>query len=320
MRHALLLLLPAFSAHAWTPDRLLVPSPQGTSVVAHLAWATTMELLDPEWVAFAHPAASIGPAAHGRLLFGDPMRPSRGVHVRVPPRDACTVPEVAAALRFLADVVQREHPGGPDLVVGDISQCGGGRFPPHRTHQSGRDVDLRYYQLGVERGFHDYVFVNSTNFDTARVWSMVEAIHRHQLAEVVYIDYRHQRRLYRYARAQRGFSTAALRPILSMPRTRRDPDALVQHVPGHHNHLHIRFAAPLARLFGAAWAPGAARRFQRALALRRDGRYDHVVRSGETLAMIARRNSVHLSDLMSWNRLSKRAVLRPGDVLEVRRP
>ena len=299
---------------------LLIAPPQTvapTWAVAQAAWVPLLEAVDLDWVERLHPAASVGPAAHGRLLFGEPMQDAAGLYVRVPPRDSCTVPEVSWALRFLAARVRREHPGGPELVVGDISRCGGGRFPPHRTHQSGRDVDLRYFLLGVAPGLYDYIFVTPTTFDVARVWTLVEAIHAHDLAEVVYIDVRHQRALHAYAKTQRGFTKLALDPILSWPRARRRAGALVQHMPGHHNHLHIRFKAPVATAAGRLFTSATARAFLRALDLHRTGKFDHVVRRGETLGMIAQAHRVDLGALMAWNRLSKRSVLRPGDVVEV---
>lgn len=303
---------------------LLLLAPPQTSGAA---WATVQALWlqalvagDLERVAELHPAASIGPAAHARLLFGRPFQGARGVYVRVPPRDACAVPEVARALLFLAREVRRVHPGGPDMVVSDISRCGGGgRFPPHRTHQSGRDVDMRYYQVGVAPGLYDYIFVAPWNFDEARVWTLVEAVAAHELAEVVYIDVAHQKALHAYATEQLGYTREALEPILSWPRARRHMGSLVQHVPGHHNHMHIRFHAPLAVTMGRLFTVDTALALLRALDVHRTGKFDHVVRRGETLAMIAQTHEVRLPQLMAWNRLSKRSVLRPGDVVEVRK-
>ncbi len=300
---------------------LLAPPHTGGAAWAtvQVAWVHALTTTDPERVAVLHPAVSIGPAANGRLLFGRPYQGGEGIYVRVPPRHACTVPEVAWALGFLAREVRRQHPGGPDMVVSDISRCGGGRFPPHRTHQSGRDVDMRYFQLGIARGFYDYIFVGPWNFDVARVWVMVETIHAHDLAEVVYIDVAHQKALHAYATEQLGYTREALGPIISWPHARRRLASLVQHMPGHHNHLHIRFRAPLAVAGGRLFTVDTALEFLRALDLSRTGKFDHVVRRGETLAMIANTHDVRLRQLMSWNRLSKRSVLRPGDVVEVRK-
>jgi membrane-bound lytic murein transglycosylase D len=49
-----------------------------------------------------------------------------------------------------------------------------------------------------------------------------------------------------------------------------------------------------------------------------DGHY--VVRTGDSLWLIARRHGVRMADLMQWNRLSRTAVLRPGQRLRVAAP
>ena len=45
-----------------------------------------------------------------------------------------------------AAAVEREHPGSW-LGVADLSREQGGSAPYHRSHQSGRDVDLLYYSV-----------------------------------------------------------------------------------------------------------------------------------------------------------------------------
>ena len=37
------------------------------------------------------------------------------------------------------------HPGTKRLPVGDLSRRRGGFFPPHVSHQNGRDADIGFY-------------------------------------------------------------------------------------------------------------------------------------------------------------------------------
>jgi len=69
-----------------------------------------------------------------QLQDSDVLRVSRAAHAWATP----------TAARELAAVAERLRAGRPGavLIVGDLSQRGGGRFPPHRTHDDGRDVDL----------------------------------------------------------------------------------------------------------------------------------------------------------------------------------
>ncbi|MEZ4433552.1 MAG: penicillin-insensitive murein endopeptidase [bacterium] len=276
------------------------------------------ERRDPLALVVWHPAAVVGPPGKGRLLFGVQMQPSPGIHIRNP-NEAWTVPEVVRALREAHAIVEKAHPGSPDMVVGDLSMRHGGRFPPHRTHQNGTDVDLRYYLLGEQPADYAYRFVTPQNFDTARVWTLIQHLYTTGQAERILVDTRHQKRLYAYARKQLDLSPEQLEPILSYPKAAARPDALVRHARGHHNHIHIRFKAPIATLVGQLWERDEAIDAQRAFDLAILGEYDYVVRRGDTLSAIAARNEVSVEELVAWNGLGKRAVLRPGKVIKVMR-
>lgn len=273
--------------------------------------------IEPLQLATLHPSASVGRAGKGRLLFAVQMPKTPGIHVRNPD-EAWTVPEVIIALQAAHAAVDEAHPGGPDMVIGDISRKNGGRFYPHRSHQDGLDVDMRYFLLGEQPADYKYRFVTPQNFDTERVWTLIEHLYESGQVDRIFVDYRHQRRLYRHAR-QLGHTPARLEPILSYPKARYRKDALVRHVRGHHNHLHIRFEAPFARLLGRLWTVDEALDMQRRIALAVNGEFDYVVRRGDTLSGIAARNEVTVADLRTWNRLPRRLVLRPGRVLKVMR-
>lgn len=287
------------------------------------AWAidTLKDLrtrIEPLSLASWHPAVSVGRAGKGRLLFGVQMPATPGIHVRNP-HEAWTVPEVVIALQAAHAAVEAAHPDGPDMVIGDISRRNGGRFWPHRSHQHGLDVDMRYFLLGEQPADYKYRMVTRHNFDTARVWTLIEHLYASGQVDRVFVDYRHQRRLYRYARKELKKTVEELAPILSYPRGRYRKDALVRHVRGHHNHLHVRFDAPVAQTLGRLWTVGEALAMQRDIDLQIRGQFDYVVRRGDTLSGIAARNAVSVADLRAWNRLPRRLILRPGRVLKVMR-
>ena len=260
----------------------------------------------------------VGEPGRGRLVYGIPLTPSEGIYIRNP-GEVWTTTEVIAALREAARLVRVRHPGGFDLVVGDIAMRGGGGFRPHKTHQTGLDADLRYYQTGIEPGDYSYHFVTEANFDTPRVWALLQALIEIDAADRIFMDVRHQRRLFQYATGELGLSRDDLYPILSYPHGGSRKDALVRHVRGHHNHLHVRFRAPLAHAVGALFTIDEAVTAQRELDLEELGRFDHVVRRGDTLGAIASLHAVDLGELRRWNHLGKRSILRPGKVIVVRR-
>jgi penicillin-insensitive murein endopeptidase len=55
------------------------------------------------------------------------------------------VPRLVRLIQDAAAHVYRTMPGGPQLVVGDLSARTGGKIPGHNSHRTGRDVDLLYY-------------------------------------------------------------------------------------------------------------------------------------------------------------------------------
>jgi Penicillin-insensitive murein endopeptidase len=50
--------------------------------------------------------------------------------------------ETIQALQHVAEEWHRRHPGGPLIIMGDISRLGGGKLPPHNGHDIGLDADL----------------------------------------------------------------------------------------------------------------------------------------------------------------------------------
>lgn len=56
-------------------------------------------------------------------------------------------PRLVAALTRIAADLERDNPGGPPLVIGDLSARFGGKIPGHQSHRNGRDVDLLFHYL-----------------------------------------------------------------------------------------------------------------------------------------------------------------------------
>jgi len=54
------------------------------------------------------------------------------------------------ALTRLGQRLEAQFPGGPPLVIGDLSARRGGRISGHSSHRSGRDVDLLYFATTLE--------------------------------------------------------------------------------------------------------------------------------------------------------------------------
>ena len=154
----------------------------------------------------------------------------------------------------VAAAVEAEHPGSV-LGVADLSKSTGGALPGHRSHQSGRDVDLHFYTLDPggkafppdkhmpyfgRTGRATYAKAPSWSrsiperyFDLARNWSLVKALITDDEVTVqnIFVSRRIRRWLLDYARAL------------------QEPDELVSRAAivlrkaagrTHNDHMHVR--------------------------------------------------------------------------------
>jgi penicillin-insensitive murein endopeptidase len=60
-------------------------------------------------------------------------------------------PRLVSALVRIAGELQRDNPGSPPIVIGDLSAKNGGKIPGHQSHRTGRDVDI-LFQYVTPRG------------------------------------------------------------------------------------------------------------------------------------------------------------------------
>lgn len=185
--------------------------------------------------------SSAGPAAaqHPRLVR---LRNRPGLLVRCPHR-AWGSPLSVKRLEQLADAYRRRFPAAPPLQVHDVSRQHGGPMSRHSSHRAGHDVDIRLLLLREPGG---YVDATARTLDVERTWFVIIELVRTCDVEFILLDRALQRPLWRYALRQ-GLPTAQLELILEYPNrpTGRHParlqDAIVRHLRGHANHMHVRF-------------------------------------------------------------------------------
>ena len=140
--------------------------------------------------------------------------------------DAYTVrdPKRAWASEYTAsnlDAALRKYDNAAHVL--DVSREGGGEFPPHKSHQEGRDVDVR---IPPTRGeLHALLEILLAQLD-AEGEPAVTAI---------FLDDEIQRDLFE------AFPDTDVGRALDHPKRRRETRARVWHWPGHVNHLHVRF-------------------------------------------------------------------------------
>jgi penicillin-insensitive murein DD-endopeptidase len=211
-------------------------------------------------VAHRAPASvSCGSVNRGALAWGVELPVAGEAHVVPGPWRARGYRFGTAALVGLVERASRrvaaEHPGSV-LGVADLSPPGGGRAPGHRSHQSGRDVDLLYYAVDPDgrpfppdghmpvynrRGRATYArapewarAIPVRHFDLPRNWALVRALLTDPEAEVerIFVSPDIKVRLIRHAEA-----TGEDRAVVARAR------AVIARPPAgssHDDHMHVR--------------------------------------------------------------------------------
>lgn len=148
-----------------------------------------------------------------------------------------TVHRLREGLRAYARVAD----GGPDVHVGDLSKAGGGPFPPHLSHQSGRDVDIGYVLRGSDADVPRFLRAHAGNLDRERTWKLIRALLETRAVAWIFIDYEVQAMLYEQARAE-GATAEALDTWFQYPAGDRAMHGILRDWRGHDDHFHVRFS------------------------------------------------------------------------------
>jgi len=192
------------------------------------------------------PSEAVGPTNRGRLESGVRLPPHRGYLIRTPAR-AYGTEETTRWIVEAFDAVHSKFKQSKVVRIHDISDRDGGRLRDHKSHQNGRDVDMSYYQNECGSNGCEFEEFRSSELDVARQWTLLEHWLRHGQAEMIFIDYRLQAKLYHYAK-RKGVTKAQLDRWIQYPRGKYEPMGVIRHFPNHEDHLHVRFVCPYSDL------------------------------------------------------------------------
>lgn len=219
-------------SHAGTMGPALHPSLHGPLALALAGMTHTHSIGRPQCGYLAHPVElPEHPAYHRR-------------HPKVAYGTKATVHHLGRAIEAATTRAPWVHP----LAIGDLSVEHGGPLVAHRSHQSGRDVDVGLYYLDPPPSVpHRFVPATAENLDREATWALLTALARTAWSpagvDYMLLDYDVQRLVFEWARA-RGVPDPQLRRILQYPRPPDAPVALVRHFPKHDDHIHVRFRCP----------------------------------------------------------------------------
>ncbi len=191
-------------------------------------------------------ALSVGRPNAGTILGACQLPLSRAytrLHGSIAWGSAATVSHVTHALH---DFRRRSAYVG-QVMVGSLSRQGGGVFLPHRSHQSGRDVDIwlptlsgAYAQKLLPGSRGRPTKAQLAEIDWHATWHLVRALVDTGGVQMIFLDERYQPFLYRGA-IEAGASDIELETYVQWPRTRGEVRTLLRHCDDHLGHIHVRF-------------------------------------------------------------------------------
>lgn len=140
---------------------------------------------------------------------------------------------------LIAGIADFRYSSGFDgeLIIGSMSLRRGGRFRPHKSHQSGRDVDVR---LPLLPGVPMTAFPNADEIDWSAAWELVRALVATGEVEVIFLEGPLQRLLFQAALWE-GMAAEELTEVIAWPNRHGNEHAIVRHSKGHDGHIHVRF-------------------------------------------------------------------------------
>lgn len=161
------------------------------------------------------------------------LPPDPGLYRRVKPAEQYGADFVVHALRKALKEYRKAQGPRPRILVGDLSLPQGGPFPPHKSHQNGRDVDV-HLPLMPSRGQRGRI-------DWHASWRLIDALRRNPLLHKIFLSARLHPSLAQAAR-ELGVEEAQIHRIIQFPGMH--PQAIVRHSPGHDRHIHLRYRCP----------------------------------------------------------------------------
>lgn len=172
----------------------------------------------------------------GGVAIGKPHRGRLENGVRLPDSDLYTIRfdrlcyGTTLAVRDLQHAIATfRHETGFDreIFIGAMSRKSGRKLSPHRSHRTGRDVDVRMPALAFAEGTAK---LDRDEIDWSATWALIDAFVRTEDVQSIFLE----RKLWQ--RLRRG----ALRTGATDEQIDR-AFALIKHSKGHTSHIHVRF-------------------------------------------------------------------------------
>jgi murein endopeptidase len=198
----------------------------------------------PDWrvPADARRARSVGRPNKGRLENGVPL-PMNGLGYTRFDRDShFGTDETIALIEYTAARVAHAFPGSAPMLVGAISKEDGGAIPHHRSHRTGRDVDIAFFEKGNTPRPLFNNDLTAEGVDMVKSWYALEALILTGRVEYIFADRSLHAGLSAQAEAS-GWGPDELDAFFLLE-DESGYRGTIRHAGGHLDHFHVRFRCP----------------------------------------------------------------------------
>ncbi len=194
---------------------------------------------------------SVGRPSAGRLVGGvsvDPDGDNRGVGWVIAARREATwgTPETVRYVRRCVSQFRHNYARSKadPIAIGDLSRRQGGPLPPHKSHQSGRDVDIGFLLKKRAKNADDGPLRTATpsTLDAEKQWFLLKCFLDNPETQMIFMEHSIVSALKEYIHNIYKKRKSLLRKYL-----RFFPGggaAVIQGDGEHTSHMHVRFRCP----------------------------------------------------------------------------
>jgi len=197
---------------------------------------------EPVTITFQRRSRSIGSATRGRLENPNCI-PERGAGFISISKARCGTDETIALITYAVSELMRRYPDTVPMVIGAISDADGGRVRPHRSHRSGRDVDIGYFAKNNQK-LTAFVNIPFDQIDFEKTFFVMATLIATGRVDYIFVNYALQKSFYETAKAF-GYDDQQLSYIFQYPRGKKARVGIIRHAKGHLRHFHVRFSCPI---------------------------------------------------------------------------
>lgn len=185
------------------------------------------------------PTRSLGAPNRGKLNNGVPLPEGESWRLRQRRVRLYGTTVMVESMLQAFEAYGAEYPGSEEIRVGDLSNRKGGRLSPHKSHRTGRDVDIGYVVAPGARGERYWQRADEQTFDAERNWFLVKALIETGNVQQIFMSSRLQKLI--MPLAERELSPEQMARYFR----RANPDprspSIIKHWKGHLDHMHVRF-------------------------------------------------------------------------------